>query len=138
MLKSCLRVFVITRQSYLTVFWSSMMVDFHRLTEWLKVEGSARSLLVQTPSQATWSWLPNTASRQLLNLVKDGDSTVPLCLCLCQCLVTLTVKQDFLGLRRNLLSYTVCPLSLALSLGTPGKSLVLSCLHPSLGFLWKC
>lgn len=105
----------------LLVFYDDGLSQTHRMVE----GGSPRSLLLQLPNQGTWSWLPNIVSRQLLNLAKDGDSTVFLG-SLCQCLVTLTVKQDFLVLRRNL-SCTVCPLSLVLSLGTPGKSLALSC-----------
>lgn len=137
MLKSCPRVFVLASQGpYLTVISSSMMVDFHRFTEWLKVEGSARSLLVKTTG-AGCPVLSGQLLKCLKNLFKDRDFTVSLG-SLCQCLVTLTVKQDFLVLRRNLLSCSVCPLSLVPSLGTPRKSLALSCLRPPLEFLWNC
>ncbi|XP_074997864.1 armadillo repeat-containing protein 1 isoform X2 [Calonectris borealis] len=68
-------------------------------------------------------------SRQLLNISKGGDSTTSLAN-LCQCSVTLTVKKCFLLFRGNLLSSSVCPLRLVLSLGTTEKSLALSSLHP--------
>lgn len=47
-------------------------------------------------------------------------------------------ETGFPGAQKNLLSCSICPLSLVPSLGTPRKSLALSCLQPPLEFLWNC
>lgn len=44
-------------------------------------------------------------------------------------------ENSFLLFRGNLPSFTLCPLALLLSLGTTGKGLVLSSLHPPVRYL---
>ena len=63
----------------------------HRMVE---VEGTSGGHLVQHPcsSRVTYSRLPRTISRQLLNISMNGDSTTSLGN-LCQCSVALTVKS---------------------------------------------
>ncbi|KAK4818676.1 hypothetical protein QYF61_017421 [Mycteria americana] len=67
--------------------------DYESPTEWLRLEGSSGGHLVQPPcsSGATYSQLPRTMSRQLLNISKDGDSTTSLGN-LCQGSVTLIIR----------------------------------------------
>jgi len=48
------------------------------------------------PSRVTYSRLHRTASRQVLNISREGDSTTPLG-SLCQCSITLKVKKFFLS-----------------------------------------
>jgi len=48
-----------------------------QITEWLKLEATSGDYLVQPPcsSRATYSQLPRTMSRQLLNISKDRDTS---------------------------------------------------------------
>jgi len=86
----------IKRQSLLTLS--------HRVIEWLRLEGLFRGPVVQTScsSKATYSQLPRTISRCLLNIFKEGASTTSLCN-LCLCSVTLTIKKVLLLMIWNLL-----------------------------------
>jgi len=56
------------------------IAHFHKNTEWLRLEGTSGGHLVQHPwsGEATWSWLPRTVSRQLLNISKEEDFTASL------------------------------------------------------------
>ena len=74
-------------------------------------------------------------SRWLLRISKDGDSMISLG-SLCHCSVTLTVKKLCLMFRQSLPYCSLCPLPLVLSLGTTGKSLAPSSLHPPFSYLW--
>ena len=71
-----------------------------------------------TPSSSrdTYSRLPRSVFRRLLNISKDGDSATSLGN-LCQCSVALIVKKCFLMFRWSLLCFSLCPLPLAQSLG---------------------
>jgi len=66
----------------------------HRITEWQVFERACGDHLVQAPHQSrvTQSRLHSTASRQVLNISRAGDSTAPLS-SLVQGSVTLKVKQ---------------------------------------------
>ena len=59
--------------------------------------------------------LHRTASRQVLNISREGDSTTSLG-SLFQGSVTLRRKKFFLMFRRNFLCFSLCPLPLVLSL----------------------
>lgn len=76
---------------------------------------------VQTASGSCQGWRHHSISGQPVPVLSNPHS-----------------ETGFLVLRRNLLSCAVCPLSLVLSLGTPGRSLALSCLQPPPGYLWNC
>lgn len=52
-----------------------------------------------------------------------------------QCLVMLTVKNSLLIFRGNLLCFSVCPLTLVLSLMTMAKNLAVPSLHPPFSYL---
>ena len=73
-------------------------------------------------SRVTQSRLHRTASRQVLNISREGDSTTSLG-SLFKGSVTLRGKKFFLMFRRNFLCLSLCPLPLVLSLGTTEKSL---------------
>jgi len=107
----------------------------YRITDCLRLERTSESQLVQAPcsSRTTYSQLPRTVSRWLLNISKEGDSTASLGN-LCQCSVT--AKKCFLMFRGNLLCLSLCPLPLVLSLGATEKSLALSSLHPPFRYLY--
>jgi len=114
--------------------WSQGCFSFHYI-ESLNGWGWKASLefnLSDLPysSTATYSQL----SRQLLSISKDGDTTTSLGN-LHQCLVTLTIKKYFLVFRGKLLCFSMFLLSLVLFLGTTGKSLTLSYLHPHFRYL---
>jgi len=95
--------------------------------------------LVQTPCQSrvTYSRLHRILSRWVLNISREGDSTISLG-SLGQGSVTLREKKFFLMFRRNLLCLSLCPLPLVLSLGTTEKSLAppLSCHWAPLKRAW--
>ena len=75
-----------------------------------------------------------TPSRQVMNVSREGDSTISLG-SLCQGSVTLRGKKFFLIFRRNFLCFSLCPLPLVLSLGTTEKSLAPSSWHPPCRYL---
>lgn len=60
--------------------------------------------------------------RLVLNVSAEGDSMAALC-SLLQYSVTLTVRSFLLIFRWNLMCFSLCPLSLAMSLGSSEKSL---------------
>lgn len=68
------------------------------------MKGTSTGHLVQplSSSRVTYSWLPQTVSRQLLNSSKDEDPSASLGTP-CLYSVTLTVKKCFLMFRWNLL-----------------------------------
>jgi len=72
-------------------------------------------------SRVTYSRLHRAASRWVLNISREGDSTTYLG-SLFQCSVTLRGKKFFLMFRRNFLCFSLCPLPLVLSLGITEKS----------------
>ena len=99
----------------------------HQITEWLKLEGTSRLHLVQSPysEQVTKSTLPMTMFSWVLNISKSGDSTTSLG-SLFQCLTTLTVKKVFLMFKFNFTYFSLCPLLLLLSLVTTERRLTSS------------
>ena len=94
------------------------------------LEGTSVDHLVQPPCQSriTYSRLHRILSRQVL-ISREADSTTSLGN-LFQCSVTLRGKKFLLVFRRNFLCFSLCPLPLALSLGTTEKSLAPSSWHP--------
>ncbi|NXJ79299.1 HTR5A protein, partial [Trogon melanurus] len=80
---------------------------------WLGVERTSRDHPVQPPCQSriTQSRSHRNASRWVLKVSREGDSTIPLGN-LCQCSATLTVKKFFLMLRWNFLHSNLNPLFL--------------------------
>ena len=74
------------------------------------------------PSTDTQSRLHSTASRRVLNISREGDSTASLG-SLFQVSITLRGKKFFLMFSWNFLCSSLCPLPLVLSLGTTAKSL---------------
>jgi len=101
------------------------------------LEGTSGGHLVKPAcsSRTTYSQLPRTMSRWLLNTCKEQESTTSLGN-LCQSSATLTVKKYFLMFRWSLLRFSLCPLPLVLSLGTNEKSLDLSFLQPPFRYLY--
>ena len=83
-----------------------------RVTESLKLEGTAGRHLVQPPcsGRAAESWLPRTMAKQLLNISKNGESTTSLGN-LCQCLVTLTLKKVFPDVKRESSVFQCVPIA---------------------------
>jgi len=79
------------------------------------MEGTSVGHLVQPPcrSRVTYSRLHRTASRWVLNISREGDSTTSLG-SLFQCSITLRGKKFFLMFRRNCLRLSWCPLPLVL------------------------
>ena len=73
-------------------------------------------------SRVTQSRLHRTASRQVLNICREGDSTTSLG-SLGQGSITLRGKKFFLMFSWSFLCFSLCPLPLVLLLGTTGKSL---------------
>jgi len=73
-------------------------------------------------SRFTYSRMHRTASRQVLNMRREGDDSTPLG-SLFQCSVILSVKKFFLVFTWNFLGFSLCPLPLVLLLGPTEKSL---------------
>jgi len=73
------------------------------------------------PSRVTQSRLHRTLSRRGWNISREGDSTASLG-SLGQGSVTLRGKKFFPVFSWSFLCFSLCPLSLVLSLGTTGKS----------------
>lgn len=67
--------------------------------------------------------------------LQGGDSPTSLGK-LCECSVTCTVQKGFLMLRVSFQYSSLCPLPLALVLGTTEESLALSSLHLHFSYLW--
>ncbi|XP_068775232.1 uncharacterized protein [Struthio camelus] len=109
----------------------SCITEIPEITEWPRMEGTSRDHLVQSPcsSRVIWSILPRIASRRVLNISSQGDSTTSLGN-LFPCSVTLTGKKFFLVFSWNCVCFSLCPLPLVLSLGTTEKSLAPSSRHP--------
>lgn len=106
---------------------------WERIPEWLRLKGISEAPLAQAHAQ---EGSPNIAgclglvSRWLLNISKDGESTI----CLHnpgQCSAALKCKKNVsLMIRQSLLCCSWCPLPLVLSPGTTEKSLALFSLYP--------
>lgn len=96
-----------------------------KITEWLRLEGISAGHLVQPPTQAATSITDFPG--KLLKISTQGDSTTS---------ITHIVKECFLIFRWNFLYASLCPLPLALSLDTTGKSLTPSSLHPLFKYLY--
>lgn len=85
---------------------------------------------ISPPLEAIWSksllsWVtdrqfPRTMAGGLLSIPEIGDPT-PSLGNLCHCSVTLSIKMCFLMFRKSLRCSSLCPLPLALSLGTTGR-----------------
>lgn len=82
--------------------------------------------------QLQLSWLPRTVSTQFLSISKEADSITSLDLC--QCLVTLTGQTKKCLLMAKGIS-CLHQLPLVLVLGTTGKIVAPSFLHPSFSYL---
>lgn len=104
--------------------WIAWLTSNHRIIQWLKLEETSRSHLVQLSqsSRVIKSRLSKSMSRWLLSISRDRGYMMPPGN-LCKCLVTFTVKKCFLMLGGNPLVCAHCPI---LSLGTTGTCLALS------------
>lgn len=113
-------------------FWYfSDISHIHRITEWLRLQGTPEGPhLVKSScsSWATYSWLPRTMPRQVLNITKDRGSTTSLSR-LYQCSVILTAK-NFPDIWMEPSVFLLCLLPLVLSLDTIEERLPLSSLQP--------
>jgi len=71
----------------------------HRVTGCLRLEGTSGGHLVQAScsSRATWSQLPSTMSRQLLNVSKEGDIPLKFLICLTDSIPPKPVTRMFLA-----------------------------------------
>ena len=120
---------------YMSISWWFLLPY---ITEYRMV-GAGRDLCGSpspTPcwSRVTQSRLHRTASKWVLNISREGDSTASLG-SLCQGSVTLRGKKFFLMFSWNFLCFSLCPLPLVLSLGTTEKSLAPSSWHPPFRYL---
>lgn len=80
--------------------------QFHRSTEWLRLEETSGGRLVQPSAKAG---TPSAMFRCFLKISKDRDCTASLGN-MCQCLVIPTVKKCFLLFRGNFVCSSLCTL----------------------------
>lgn len=104
----------------------------HRLTEWLKLEGSSESHPVQPSLLEQGHLEPLAQDHFLLNISKDRDSTGSLF-----SLHSVTVPQLLLMLRLHLPCLSLCPSTLLLSLDTSEERLALSSLYSPFRYLYR-